>query len=136
MKNFLTAIFGKTSGSALSSDVGGRIYLDEAPAGCEFPYVVFQVVSGNPDNVFAKKGKDVLIQFSLFSTSKGATEITTMYADLIALYDECSMTITSNNLVLMAWQNLVTMVDEITTPEGTGTVKHWAVDFEVTTQES
>jgi len=136
LKNLLAAIFGKTSGSALSSDVGGRIYLDEAPAGCEFPYVVFQVVTGSPDNVFAKKGKNTLIQFSLYSTSKSATEITTMYADLMSLFDECSLTITSNNLVLFAFQNLVTMVDEITTPEGTETLKHWAVDFKIMTQES
>ena len=59
-----------------------------------------------------------------------------MYADLLSLFDECSMTITSNNLVLFAFQNLVTMVDEITTPEGTATVKHWAVDFGIMTQES
>lgn len=136
MKNLLTAIYGKFSGSSFSTDVGGRIYLDEAPAGAEFPYCVFHIVAGSPDNVFAKKGKDTLIQFSLFSTSKGATEITTMYADLMSLLDECSLTITSNNLVLFAFQNLVPMVDEITTPEGTASLKHWAVDFEVMTQES
>jgi hypothetical protein len=138
LKNLLTAIFGKTSGSALSSDVGGRIFFDEYgdDPPIIYPYVVFQIIDGNPDNVFAKKGKDVLIQFSLFSTSKGVTEITTMHNDLIALFDECSMTITSNTLVLMAWQNLVPMVDEIMTPEGTSTVKHWAEDFEVMTQES
>jgi len=136
MKNLFAAIMTKTSGSSLSTAVGGRIYLDEAPAGCEFPYVVFRVVTGGPDNMFNKKGKDTLIQFSLFSTSKGATEITTMYADLMALFDECVMTITSNNLVLMDFQNLATMVDEITTPEGTATLKHWAVDFNIITQES
>jgi hypothetical protein len=66
----------------------------------------------------------------------GATEITTMYNDLLSLLDECSMTITSNNLVTFEFSNLVTMVDEITTPSGTATLKHWAVDFEVMTQES
>lgn len=136
MKYLFAAIMTKTVGSALSTDVGGRIYLDEAPEGCEFPYVVFQVVTGSPDNVFARKGKDTLIQFSLFSTSKSATEITTMYADLMSLFDECSLTITSNNLVLFAFQNLVTMVDKITTPEGTASVKAWHVDFGIQTQES
>jgi hypothetical protein len=45
VKNILTAIYGKFTGSAFSTDVGGRIYLDEAPAGAEFPYCVFQIVT-------------------------------------------------------------------------------------------
>lgn len=136
MKNLLTAIMTKFSGSAFSTDVAGRIYLDEARQGTDFPYAVIKIISSNPDNVFQKKGKDTLIQFSLFSTSEGATEITTMYNDLLSLLDECSMTITSNNLVTFEFSNLVTMVDEITTPSGTATLKHWAVDFEITVQES
>ena len=138
MKNLLAAIFGKTSGSALSSDVGGRIYLDEAPAGCEFPYVVFQIVTASKEKTFTEEFRDTLIQFSLFSISQGVTEITTIYKDLIALFDECALTIPPTGTVtdILVWMreaNLVTMVDEITTTEGTGTLKHWAIDFEVKT---
>lgn len=136
MKNILTAIYSKFSGSAFSTDVGGRIYLDEAPNGAEFPYCVFFVVSGIPDNVFGKKGKETLIQFSLFSKSQSVTEIATMYADLRALLDECTLSITSNTFIDMHEDNLTTMVDEVTTPDGTSTVKHWAVDYQITTQES
>jgi hypothetical protein len=136
LKNILTAIYSKFSGSAFSTDVGGRIYLDEAPNGAEFPYCVFFVVSGIPDNVFGKKGKETLIQFSLFSKSQSVTEIATMYADLRALFDECTLSITGNTFIDMHEENLVTMVDEVTTPDGTSTVKHWAVDYQITTQES
>jgi len=118
--------------------VGGRIYLDEAPAGAEFPYCVFQIVTASKEKTFTEEFRDTLIQFSLFSTSQGATEITTMYKDLIALFDECTLTIpptgtVTDTLVWMRESNLVTMVDEITTPQGTSTLKHWAVDFEVKT---
>jgi len=136
MDALLAAIYGKISGSALSSDVGGRVYLDEAPAGCEFPYVVFFIVSGVPDNVFNKYGESVTIQFSLFSDSAGAAEITDMFNDLTAIYDDAQLTVTGYNMIIMERQNLVTMVEEIETTEGKQAVKHWAVDYEAIIQKS
>ena len=138
MNNLLQAIYGKFSNSAFSSDVGGRIYLDQAPDGAEFPYCVFFIVTGNPDKTFTEHYTDTLIQFSLFSASAGATEITTMYRDLKALFDECALTIpptgtATDTLIWMREANLATMTEDITTASGTQTVKHWAVDFEVRT---
>jgi len=130
--NLFNAIMTKCSGSSLSSDVGGRIFLDEAPEGCEFPYVVFFIVSGTQDKTFTEHFTNTIIQFSLFSSSAKATEITTMYADLKALFDECALTITGSTLVWMRETNLTTMVEDITV-EGSPGVKHWAVDFEVFT---
>jgi hypothetical protein len=136
MNNLLTAIMTKitTGPSAFSIDVGGRVYLDEAPAGTEFPYCVFFIVSGVPEWQFVERFEDTLIQFSLFSSSQGATEITTMYTDLKALFDDCSMTITGDTLIWFRRENLTTMVDEITTADGMQTVKHWAVDYEAKVQ--
>ena len=133
MNNLLSAIMTKCAGSALSTDVGGRIFLDEAPEGTEYPYIVFMIVSDTPDKTFTEIYEDVLVQFSLYSASASAAEISTMYADLKALFDECALTITGSTLVWMWRSNLTTMVDEITTPAGTSTVKHWAVDFDVKT---
>lgn len=136
MNNLLTGLYSKLSGSALSSAVGGRVYLDRAPDGCEMPYVVFYVVAGTPDKTFTEAYTDTLVQFSLFSASTSAAEISTMYANLMTLYDECSMTITGSTLVWCRLQNLTTMVEDITTPEGAATVKHWAVDFEIRTSKN
>ena len=140
MKNLLKAIMTKTTTpvSALSTYVGGRVYLDEAPEGVVFPYVVFFIVSGVPDRTFTERYTDTLIQFSLFSTSSGAMEITTMYANLKTLFDECALTIPptglpTDTLVWMRESNLTTMVDDITTLDGTVSVKHWAVDYEIRT---
>lgn len=136
MNNLLTAIMTKTISSTLFTDVGGRIFLDQAPEDAELPYVVFFIVSAVPDNKFQKLGEDITIQFSLFSSSVGMTEITNMYNDLKALFDECSLTITGNTLIWFRRVNLVTMVDEIVTREGTTGVKHWAVDYEILTEET
>lgn len=136
MNNLLQAIMTKISGSALSSDVGGRIFLDEAPDGVEFPYVVFFIVSDVPEDAFAKDGEVVTIQFSLFSASQGAAEITDMYADLKALFDDCAMTITSNTLIWCRRVNMTTMMEDALVNSATQLVSHWAVDYELTTVEA
>lgn len=133
LNNLLTAIMTKFSGSSLASYVGNRIYLDAAPDGAQFPYVVFFIVSGNQEKTFTEHYTNTLIQFSLFSASSSATEITTMYGYLKSLFDECSLTITGSKLVWMREENLTTMVDEVTVNDASERAKHWAVDFEIYT---
>ena len=135
MNNLLAAIITKTSDSALSSDVGGRIYLDQAPEGTEYPYIVFFIVVDTPEDVFARDGEDILIQFSLFSTSASVAEIADMYKDLKALFDNCSFSITNNTLIWMRRDSLTTLMDEHTTPSGTIGVKAWHVDYQILTKE-
>ena len=134
MNNLLTAIRSKATGSTLSTYVGGRIYLDEIPENVPvvYPYVTFFIVSGTPEKTFTEDHQNVLIQFSMFSTSSGATEITTMYNRLKALYDECTLTITGKTFYRMYETNLITMVDDAVAPDGsTARVKHWAADYEI-----
>jgi hypothetical protein len=133
MNNLLTAIATKIAGSTLSNDVGGRIYLDQAEQGAQLPYIVFFIVTDVPSHTFTEDFEDVLIQFSMFSASEGATEITTMYGHLKALFDECALTITDSTLVYMRRQNLTTMVEDFTTADASETVKHWAVDYSIMT---
>jgi len=131
MLNILTAIKSKFTGSALSTSVGGRIYLDEAPQGAQFPYVVYSIVSGVPDDNFKTDMDEILFQVSLFSSSTGATEIATMYNDLKTLLDDAVLTITGWTNVMTSRQNLTTMTDEVTTTDGLQKVKHWAVDYSI-----
>ena len=138
MNALLKSIYAKLSGSALTADVGGRVYLDQAEQGADYPYIVFFIVSGTPERTFTEHYTDTALQFSMFSTSRGAAEITDMYADLKALFDECSLTIpptgpVTYNLVWIRELDLTTMVEDHTTPAGTVTVKHWASTFEIKT---
>jgi len=95
----LTGLMSKLTGSALATQVGSRMYLDEAPEGVAFPYVVFFIVVSTPLDNFKTKLDDVLIQFSLFSTSLGATEISTMFNNLIAIMDDAVLTIAESSSV-------------------------------------
>lgn len=135
LKNLTTAIFGKmTSSTDLYSDIGGRLFKGRAPEGAEYPYVVYLLVSNNPDKVFVSNYEDALIQFSLFSSTSGSTQVEDMYTHLKALYDECSMTITSETLIWMRRENAILMVEDHTTPAGTVQVWHYAVDYLITTK--
>lgn len=125
LNNLLTAIMTKTVDSTLSSDVAGRIFLDEAPQEAEKPYVVFFIVSDVPEKTFTEDFENIIIQFSLFSDSEGAAEITTMYNDLKTLFDECTFSITASTLIWMNRVNLTTMFED--------GVRHWAVDYEIKT---
>lgn len=135
MKNILAAIMTKFSGSAVSTDVGGRIYFGVAPEVAEYPHIVFFNINAPPDKTFTENYESYQIQFSLFSKSEGLTEISTMYADLISLLDECTMTITSNSLIYCnRLGSPQTMTEEVTTPDGTATIHHWAIDYEIMTR--
>jgi hypothetical protein len=136
MNNLLTAIMTKTSGSALSTAVGGRIFEGEAPDGTEFPYIVISIVNDTQIDTFLDKLDDITIQFSLYSISKGLTEITGMFANLKTLFDDAVLTITSNYHILISRQGLTTMFDDITTPLGTVGLRHWAVDYWIITEKA
>ena len=46
------------------------------------------------------------------------------------------LTITGNYHILIARENLTTMRDEFTTPQGTASGRHWAVDYRLITQRT
>lgn len=127
------AIFGKLSGSALASHIGNRLYKGRAPERAEYPYIVYLIVSNAPWKTFSENFEETIIQFSLFSSTSGSTEIEDMYEDLITLYDECAMTVTGSTLVWMKRQNATLMIEDHTTSAGTEQVWHYAVDYEVLT---
>lgn len=129
MDKYLTAIMTKTTGSAFSTAVGGRIYLDDAPDKATFPYCVYFIVSAVPNDTFSEKLDDILIQFDLYSMSKGATEITGLYNKLTSLFDGCSLTVTDALSLSFSRENLLTSVEDMTTTTGTAGVKHWSVDY-------
>lgn len=135
MKALTTAILGKmTSSTDLYSDIGGRLFKGRAPKGAEYPYVVFMVVSNSPEKTFSEDFERTTVQFSLFSTESGSTQVEDMYTHLKAIYDECAMSVTGSTLVWMNRTNATLMVEDHTVPnKGTDQVWHYAVDYEVLT---
>lgn len=135
MKNLLTAITTKHAGSLLSADVAGRIYFGQADADADYPCVVWFIVNGSNLDTFKNKVDDVLVQFSLFSTS--LTGIADMHAHLIAMFDDCSLTVTGSTCISFINQGKPqTMTDKIFTDQGETTVYHWAQDYALILEKS
>ena len=134
MKAVSTAIYSKFTGSDLASAVSGRFFKGEAPEGTDFPYVVYGLVSDVPDNVFAKHGEESRWQFDLFSAASSSGEVEDMYGYLKALYDDCSLTITSQTHICMRRELAFLSVEDYTTPAGTQKVWHYSVDYEIRTE--
>ena len=133
MKNLTTAIWGRLSGSALSEHISNRLYKGQAPEGATYPYAVFFVVTDVPDHTFSEDFEDVIVQFSLFSTASGTTEIENCYSDLNALYDEKSFLITDSTLIWMRRSNANFIIEDHTTPTGTQRVWAWHVEYQILT---
>jgi len=90
----LTGIFTKFSGSTLSAAIGGRMYSRTAPENTPFPYVVVDVPTGMHSWTFTERIEELDILFNLFSKSASEVEVTGLLNNLIALYDDCSLTVT------------------------------------------
>ena len=134
MKNLTTAIWGRLSGSTLSGYISNRLLKGQAPEDTAFPYSVYFVVTNTPERTFTEDYRNVIVQFSLFSSESGSTEIENMAAALEALYDEQPMTVTGSTLI---WMKLTSTTgankEDHITPSGTQSV--WVVhsDYEIMT---
>ena len=136
MNALFTAIMNKLSGTTLETLVSGRVYLDQPkPGPLVFPYVVFFVVTSNQQDVFKNQLDNILIQFSIFSASRGMVEVTAIYEALRATFDDAALSISDSTLIWMIRQNLTTMVEDVTAQDSTSSIKHWAVDYSVLVQK-
>ncbi len=110
------------------------MYLDEADD-MTLPYVVWFVVTAPKDKMFTEVFRNSLIQFSIFEAkTAGIASMTTIYNDLDTLFDEQTLTITGDTFLRMHEENLVTMMVDITTLEGSVGVRQWNVDYSVEVQ--
>ena len=137
MKNLDTAIYSKFtatvegSHNSLYTSIGGRMYKSEAPEGADFPYCVYMDVSNTPEYPGGKTIERTLMQFSLFSSLSSSSEIEDMLTYLWALYDDCSLTITDNDLIYFIRGHKTEMRDEVTTSSGTSGVWHYAQEYDL-----
>ena len=137
MDALLTALATKISGSALSDSVVGRVWLDSSLPNPEYPYVLYQVISGSPEDTFTDDLEDVAIQFSIFSTSSSVAEIAAIYNHLETLFEDCVLTVSGAvNLWTVRTSFGTATYDIDATPAGTTTVKQWDADYSVLVQET
>jgi hypothetical protein len=131
LANFSMAFYSRFAGSDFSNDINGRLFEDDAPQGTDFPYATYQIITSVPEKTFTEEFKDMLLQLDIFSSASSSAEIKNAYAHAHKLFDECILTMTGGYLLRMHEVNLATSKEDITTPEGTVSVRHYSIDFEI-----
>jgi len=130
MIDLTKGIWAELSGSALAAHIQDRLFKIDAEEGAQYPYAVCRVVSNMPEYPGLHTIEKYLIQFSLFSSKNGSTEIENMLTDLWTLYDDVVLTITGNTSIYFIRGHLVEMKEDHTTPSGTISVYHYAQDYD------
>ena len=133
MLNLTKAIYAKATGTNFKAALTG-LYKGRAPENVDYPYAVYKVVTDVPDKTFSEDYEDVTLQFSLFSSSNGTTEIENIYTQLKAVYDECELSITGATLVWMKRNYAAFQAEEHTTQSGMSRI--WAYHVEYSILES
>jgi hypothetical protein len=87
--------FNASTGHGAYTSVSGRFYLNHAPQGASFPFVVYFEVTDSNDMDFAEEREDFLLQFNIFSQNNSALEAGNILTNLKSLFDECSLTVTN-----------------------------------------
>lgn len=126
-----TAIYSKFTGNAaLVAALGGstgldayRLFADRAPerpidnypdeVTTIFPYVVFTIPSGQPEDTLSEEGEVLTVQFNIYDYDEDSPDddstINNIYHLLDSLYNKCSLSITHYVLVYMLRQSVITV---------------------------
>lgn len=126
-----TAVDGTGSQNAFYTAINGQLFEDEAPAGTQYPYAVYMIVTAPKERTFSEIYTNITLQLSIFSSNMDSSEIKGLYQKAVALFDECQLSITGSKLVWMREENLSTLIEEVTTPTGTERVRAYHIDFEI-----
>lgn len=128
MQALLTGIytlFNADPSGAFYTDVAGRMYTRRAPEGTPYPYAVLILPTLPHTWTFDSDHYTVDVQFNIFSQSESETEIGDMYDHLVALFDDCSLTVAGWTAMKMVRTNAVPNDDAM---EG---VRGWSIMYEV-----
>jgi len=131
VKNLSASLFTKFTGSTFSTSIGGRLYKARAPQSPTWPYAVYYLISDVPRDTFTERLEEAIIQFSIFSSASGSTEIEDIVTNLKALYDNCLLTITGNTHIEMNRQGSSLTSVPADTELGTG--EYWQADLDYET---
>lgn len=102
MKQLMTGIYAKLSGSSLASKLTGGLHNSNIPAGTSFPYADFKLISTTRIKSNSSTAKEFLIRFNIFSESSTSDEALDI-ADLVtALYDESTLTVSGATFQMMS----------------------------------
>ena len=96
-----TGIYNKYNTSVDFKGAITGLYYSEAPQGTAFPYVVYHIITGNPNNTYTEKAEHIVIDFLICSDDDSSNEIDTIYDYLDTLYNDSILTVTGYNCIFV-----------------------------------
>ena len=117
MKQLFDGIYLKfTAGTpAIYTSLGGRLRFHEAEQDETLPYCVYYMIGDAPDYYFGDQSLfRTTIQFTIFAEDSSPENICTYFDNLAALYDECTLTVTTYSFLRMerTWAYLIRDAEE------------------------
>jgi hypothetical protein len=90
----IETLYSQTTGSPpvhnpFFNALPGGLANTEIPQYPNYPYAVFQLISGVPDHLFTNTTEEALIQFTIIDNSGSSQTICNVFDALDALYDNC-----------------------------------------------
>ncbi len=134
MRALSTAIYSKVAGSPFYTAIGGRFYKNRVPQDMAWPYAIYFIITNSPENTFTDHIENVIVQFSLFSSTSSSSEIEDLYTLLKNIFDDTTFTITGNKLIVLERQSASLESIPADTEEGTGEYWQYDIDFNITMQ--
>ena len=77
------------------------LYLDKAPQGTEYPYIVYHRISGRPDWTFTEDMENTLLQFNIYDNNSSSATVNDIFEKFKAVYDWCTLDVTGWNSIYM-----------------------------------
>jgi len=114
MKQLFTGIYNLFAPAGakptIYTNLDGKLRLFEAKQGETLPYCVYYLIGDGPDWYFEdERIFRAMIQFNLYTDDRSATNVCTYTDNLMALYDECTLSVTGYTFLRMerTWEYLL-----------------------------
>lgn len=97
-----TGVYSKYNTSVDFKGAITGLFYSEAPQGTAFPYVVYHLITGTPNNTYTEKAENIIIEFLICSSNDSSSEVDTIYDYLDALYNDCALTVSGYNSIYVS----------------------------------
>ena len=106
MNALFLGIWNKYDGDdTLKASLTGGLWNTRVRQGKDMPYANFTMMSDIPNNTFTEDIEEYVFQFNIFYKEVdevvAVTAITTIYENLVALYDDCELTVEGYTFIAM-----------------------------------
>lgn len=123
-------LFGADDEGDFYTAIGGRLRHKKAVQGDTFPYCVYQMVSMTSEFSFDEERRYLQYQFSIFTENNSAASAGTALGYLIALFNNCTLSVSGWRFLSMVLTDVVANDDLSVVPPVMGYTAMFEIEIE------